>query len=157
VEAPHHARRRYGGAPFGPISAWRDHTGAHALAADGRHVHVALPATHREPDGDRMLRDGVAVTVDGRLVATLVQERHGVSRDSRVVHVRDPGAGVVPDGTYLRRRRLSEVWLQTDEQVLVRPAGAWVLSFRSLHVAPGVTDELALAYTVLREAVSFAV
>jgi hypothetical protein len=157
VGAHPRARRRYGGTTFGPVSAWRDDTGAHALAADGRRVHVALPATHRQPDGARMLREGVAVSVDGRHIATLTQEEHGVSRASRRVHVRDAGDGVVPDGAYLRRRRFSAVWLQTDDEVLVRSAGAWVFSFRALFVAPGVSDDLALAYTVLREAVGFAV
>lgn len=150
-------RRRFGAAPFGPVTISRDATGLHGVSADGRHVHVALPADHRFPDGNRFLAEGVPVTIDGKPIAVLSQTSQGISRRARRVHVADAGSGVVPPGAYLTRRWLAHVWLQTDHQVLVRPVGPMPFNMRRLRTAPGISDELALAFTVIWPAVEFAV
>jgi hypothetical protein len=157
VQIPKGARRRYRAAPFGPVTFWRDEAGMHGVASDGRHVLVALPTQHRFPDGNRLLADGVAVTIDDRHVATLTQTTSGIMRSARVVHVLDAGSGLVPDGAFLRRRRISQVWLQTDQRTLVRPGGPVPFAFRSVRTAPDVRDDLALAFVVMWPAVEFAV
>lgn len=156
MQAPPSARRRYGGTAFGPVDLWHAN-GVHGLSADDRHVHVALSATELNPMSIERLREGVAVSLDDEHVLTLVQDVHGLLRRSRVVYVNGVVPGFVPEYAYLRRRRLTHVCLQTDDTVLVRPGGPGPLGYRSLEVAPGVDDDLALVFTVLRAAVGFAV
>ncbi len=157
VQIPTGARRRYRSTPFGPVTFWRDDGGMHGVAADGRHVLVALPTQYLVPDGERLLADGVPVTIDGVHVATLTRTSSGATRRARAVRVLDAGSGLVPDGAYLRRRRVSLVWLQTDQRPLVRPGGPVPFAFRSVRTAPGVSDDLALAFVVMWPAVEFAI
>ncbi len=156
VEAPSSARRRYRDTAFGPVELWRSN-GVHGLSADDRHVHVAFAATELTPASVERLREGVRVSLDDEHVLTLVQDVHGLLRRSRVVYVNGVAPGFVPDYAYLRRRRFTHVCLQTDDTVLVRPGGPGPLGYRSLEVAPEVSDDLALVFTVLRTAVGFAV
>jgi hypothetical protein len=157
VQIPKGARRRYRATPFGPVTFWRDDAGIHAVACDGRHVHVELPTQYLVPDGERLLAEGVRVTIDDVHVATLTRTSSGVTRRARAVQVLDAGSGLVPDGAYLRRRRVSLVWLQTDQRALVRPGGPVPFAFRSVRTAPDVSDDLALAFVVMWPAIEFAV
>lgn len=157
VQIPNGSNQRYQRARFGPVTFWRDDAGMHGVAADGRHVLVALPTRYLAPDGERLLAEGVPVTIDDVRVATLTRTGSGVTRRARAVHVLDAGSGLVPDGAYLRRRRVSLVWLQTDQRTLVRPGGPVPFAFRSVHTAPGVSDDLALAFVVMWPAIEFAI